>query len=143
MNWLVSQKDIKTLNKIFKNMNNIGIISLLIAVILGSLAQVLLKKSGFDFGQPTMNWQYLVSLVKAVFSNIYFLSWALLGGLSIVFWIIAVSKLELSFVMPMVLALSIVLTVILANVIIGESISWIRWIGIIIIIIGLFFITQK
>jgi len=124
-------------------MNNLGLIFLLIAVVLGSLAQVLLKKGGNVIGQLNISWQDFIVLIKEVFTNFYVLGWVVLGGLSALFWIVAISRLNLSFAAPVALSLSIVLTVILAKIFLGENVPFMGWIGIFVVLAGIILLANK
>jgi uncharacterized membrane protein len=124
-------------------MNYLGVIALLTAIILGSLAQVLLKKGGSLINQLSFNWQSLVVLIKEILTNFNILGWVALGALSALFWIVAIAKLELSFAVPVGLSLGIILTTLLASWIIGEEISLINWLGIILIALGIFLLSYK
>jgi len=124
-------------------MNNLGLIFLLIAVALGSLAQVLLKKGGSVISQLSISWQDFIILIKEVLTNFYVMGWVILGGLSALFWIVAISKLNLSFAAPVALSLGIVLTVILAKIFLGENISFMGWIGVFVVILGILLLVNK
>lgn len=124
-------------------MNKFGFFSLIAGILAGSAGQVLLKKGGRVIEQLPANWQSLAILFKEIFTNFYILGWAVLGGLSAFFWMIAISKLELSLATPIGLSLGLLLTMVLARLFLGEQISLIGWIGAAVIILGIFLLVSE
>ena len=117
-----------------------SIIILLFSVISGVIAQLVLKKG--TFGLPDFSLTNLLPIIKEIFTNYYLILWILFGGISAFLWLLAVSKLELSFAFPIVQALSIILVVLLSYLFFAEAISFWRWTGIVLIIIGIFLIFK-
>ena len=124
-------------------MNKIGIFTLLLAVLVGSIGQVTLKKGGGLIKELTLSWGNLEIFFKEIFTNFYILSWIFLGGLSAFFWIIAVSRLDISFATPVALSLGIVLAMILAQIFLGEQVSLVKWLGAVVIILGVLLLASE
>ncbi|HBI33703.1 MAG TPA: hypothetical protein DEA43_00270 [Candidatus Moranbacteria bacterium] len=107
-------------------------------IILGSFGGVLLKAGSKNIlFSGTITKELLLSLL---------LNWKIFLGLICYFipaiiWIFLLRKYPLSFVQP-ILALTYVITPILAILILKEGIPPARWLGIIIIIIGVFIISK-
>lgn len=57
-------------------------------------------------------------------------------------YLVALSRADLSFVMPLT-ALSYLFAAILAKVFLGEQISWLRWTGILVIVIGIALVAAE
>lgn len=123
-------------------MNNLGLVFLAIAVILGSLAQIFLKIGGGAISKITFNWQGFFTLLKEIFTNHFVTAWVILGGITALCWMLAISRLNLSFVIPLGLSLVIILVALLSRLIIGEQISLLRWLGILVIIAGIFLASR-
>ena len=117
------------------------IIGLVMSMLLGVVGQLLIKKGlnvlgGIDFSSGLI----------AAYSKIFFSPFVALGislyFLGVFFWLYALSKVELSFAYPFV-SLSYVLVVVLSWLFLGESISLVRWAGVIVICFGVFLISRS
>ncbi len=93
---------------------------ILITVILNTLAQTLLKLGA---GQNLFN----LYLWGGIFSY----------GLSTIFYVLVLGKLNLSFVYPLVIGLTIILTTIAGSVILREKILTSQWLGVGLILSGI------
>lgn len=112
----------------------------LLVPLIGTLGQLLLKigirqvgpVSRSDFGNP-------VSLLLTVFSNPLILTAIPLYVAGFLIWLIVLSKLDLSYAYPF-LALAYVLVPLLSWLILDEHVPTMRWIGIVVVCIGLVFV---
>jgi multidrug transporter EmrE-like cation transporter len=117
-------------------MNTIVII--LIGIVFSALGQVALKNGMNNFGSVN---NFSVPGIVSMFLNPYVLFGLCLYGLSTVFWLIALSQKDLSYVYPFV-ALTICLVLIFSKFFFNESIGPYRLAGIIVIISGLILLIQ-
>jgi drug/metabolite transporter (DMT)-like permease len=106
------------------------------APIIGTVGQLLLKHVMRHVGpialaQVSSPWR----IVQQLLFNPLFLLAVLLYVLGFVIWLIVLSKLDLSFAYP-ILAISYSVVPILSWWILGEQVSMLRWIGIVIICAG-------
>ena len=124
-------------------MNKIGVLTLFLAVLVGSIGQVILKKGGGVIKELTWSWGNLIIFFKEIVTNFHVLSWVVLGGLSGLLWIVAVSKLDISFATPVALSLGIVLAMVLAQIFLGEQVSLIKWLGAVVIILGILLLASE
>jgi len=104
-------------------------------------SQLLLKKGMQMVGQFPQGFPEIVRFFLKAFSNPY-----VLGALGAVFigglaWIAAVSKSDLSRSYP-VLALSYVLVVLLSILVFKEEVTPLRWIGVILVGLGVFLVAR-
>jgi drug/metabolite transporter (DMT)-like permease len=106
-------------------------IAMFVSIILGAIAQILMK-----FG--TLK----TSSILSMFVNVYIISGILLYGLSALFWIYAISKIQLSYAYPMV-SLGYVIVFVLSYFIFNEPINVLRVSGLIAIIIGVLMIAKS
>jgi len=114
------------------------IIIILIGITFASVGQILLKIGMNSMGAIT---NYAPSTIFATFSNPHILSGLAMYGLATIFWLIALSKKDLSFVYPFI-ALTFIIVLILSSVILNESIGIYKIIGTFVIILGLILITK-
>jgi multidrug transporter EmrE-like cation transporter len=114
------------------------IIIILIAVVFSAMGQVVLKNGMIHFG--VVNNISLPGIVS-MFLNPYVLCGLVLYGMSTIFWLIALSQKDLSYVYPFV-ALTICLVLILSRYFFNENIGPYRLAGIFVIICGLAILIQ-
>ncbi len=106
-----------------------------------SLGQVFLKTGLEKFGKLTPSDFFSRKIVEMIKEKNLVLG-VVLYAISTLLWLIILSRAELSFAYPLV-ALSYLFGVIFAKIFLGESISLLRWVGAIIIILGVFFILKS
>ncbi len=120
-----------------------SVILLLVAVLLGVLGQLLLKMGMTQVG--TLEFEGgLAGLIRVgirVFSNLKVLGGFASYGISSLFWIIVLSKIDLSLAYPM-LALNYVLVPLTAWLFLSEQVPPTRWLGIGVVIIGVIIISR-
>jgi len=120
-----------------------SVILLLVAVLLGVLGQLLLKMGMIQVGALEFEGG-LAGLIRVgirVFSNLKVLGGFASYGISSLFWIIVLSKIDLSLAYPM-LALNYVLVPLTAWLFLSEQVPPTRWLGIGVVIIGVIIISR-
>ncbi|MCJ7789152.1 MAG: SMR family transporter [Candidatus Atribacteria bacterium] len=114
----------------------------LICIFAGAIGQICFK---YGLGNiHEINGMEDLLKFKTIFeiiTNKYIILGVFLYGSSFILWMAALSTLDVSFMYPL-LSLGYVITAILAVIFLGENITIIRWIGIILIVTGCFFITN-
>jgi multidrug transporter EmrE-like cation transporter len=113
---------------------------LVISVLLAVTGQLLMKRGMMSFG--TFPVSQLISNVIPMFLN----PWVFIGfvcfGLSSIFWLVVLSRMELSLVYPMV-SVAYVLVALVSFFIFKENVTLIRWVGISVIIFGVILISRS
>ncbi len=105
------------------------------------IGQLLLKRATLELGlAPTQAAEIAAYLVRA------FLNWQVLGGLAsavlaAALWLGAVSRSNISFAYPF-MGLAIVLVLTLSPFLFGEQIPWNRWLGVLIVCVGIWVAAQ-
>jgi drug/metabolite transporter (DMT)-like permease len=115
--------------------------SLLISMFLGVIGQVFIKKGLTSLGSLDFSAALIGSFAK-MFLTPFIILGLCLYCLGVFFWLYALSKVDLSFAYPFV-SLSYVLVVLFSLFALGESISYIRWIGVFVICLGVFLISRS
>lgn len=113
---------------------------LAISILLAVTGQLLMKKGMMLFGTFPAS-QLLYKIVPMFFNPYVFFGFAFFG-LSSLFWLIVLSRLQLSFVYPMV-SVAYVLVALFSMLFFKESVSLVRWSGIAVIIIGVYLISRS
>lgn len=104
----------------------------IISILLGSAAQLFLKKGTENLNFST---QEIMEVILACVVNVHLWFGILCYGLSLIFWIYVLSKMELGRAYPLV-SMGYVFTLFLGHFFLGEEITHMKIIGVILIIIG-------
>jgi drug/metabolite transporter (DMT)-like permease len=116
------------------------IIIILTAVMLAVVGQILVKAGLNALGEVNFSSGIIQTYLKIFLSPL-----VLIGTISYTFsvfvWIYALTKTDLSFAFPFV-SLSYVLIILSSWLILGETIPLLRWIGVIIICLGVLIISR-
>ena len=108
-----------------------------ISILLGAVAQYFLKMG-------MTNWALKGSvseMLRLLFHNYYLWSGILCYGVSMLFWLYVLSRMELSKAYPMV-SLGYVITLLIGYFLLNEPLSYPKVIGIVLIVAGVCFIAR-
>ncbi|MEG1555260.1 MAG: hypothetical protein RR356_00860 [Bacteroidales bacterium] len=100
-------------------------------------AQTFLKISVACFGQFNWSWHYF----KTVFTTWQFAASGVCALTAMVVWMIVLKRFEFSLAYPL-LSISYIIGLFAAQFIFHEAIPITRWIGVVIIMIGVFFVVK-
>lgn len=111
-----------------------------ISILLAVTGQLFMKKGMMIFG--TFPASQLLYKIIPMFLNPYvFFGFACFGA-SAVFWLVVLSRLELSLVYPMV-SVAYILVAIFSWLLFKENVTLMRWLGILVIVFGVFLISRS
>jgi len=114
-------------------------LALWVSIFLNGLAQVLLKKGvGHSEERGGASRRWWLSLLR----NVWVWAWGLSFVAATALWILALSKLDISYAFPL-LSTSFILVAILSRLLLGEHLSRKRWIAIMVICLGVILIAAK
>ena len=114
----------------------------LFGISMGAFGGILLKTGASQIDQMQIHsLAQLIEYLFRLFTNIPSLTGVALYFFSAVVWSYLLTKLDISFVQP-ILALTYVATPLLAILILHEHVPAMRWLGIIIIIAGVFVVAR-
>lgn len=114
---------------------------LLLSVLSNTVAQLSLKQGLVSLGGVQFSSLPRMDVIRKILGNPFLLLWAVLLAFSMVLWLNAISLTSLSFAYPF-LSLNIVLTALGSALFLKEQISLSQWMGIFLVVIGIFFVTQ-
>ncbi|MEK6941065.1 MAG: transporter [Nanoarchaeota archaeon] len=106
-----------------------------ISILLAVFGQLSLKYGMIRHGEINLKINTLVKDFFHVFTRPFVMLGVVLYGLSGIIWIVVLSKLDLSMAYPLV-SVSYVLVALLSKFLFKENISKLRWVSIIVIMIG-------
>jgi multidrug transporter EmrE-like cation transporter len=118
-----------------------AIILLLLSTITGVLGQIFLKK-GTTTAALVLNISHPVKTAVSLLTNPYILAWIAMAGISAVTWVKVVTYFELSFAFPVMMTLSFILILLLSFFFFGEQLTTGRWIGIALMVVGIFLASR-
>lgn len=109
-----------------------------------SCANQLFLKAGVSQGGPiSVSVEGFVDLVRRIFTTPMILAGYVLGGLTNLVWLTALSRFEISFAAPVMASLYFVFLLAASALVLGESVGSNRWVGTALIIVGMFLVGRK
>lgn len=119
-----------------------AILYILVSVLAGAIGQVLLKKGMGSMGPLTLSFNQLGSILWRIGTNPYVVAGLViyLGGT--VFWLTALSRVDLSYAYPFA-SLSYVVMLIASWALFKENITPLRLVGSLVACVGVFLISQS
>lgn len=111
-----------------------------ISILLAVVGQLLMKKGMFLFG--TFPVSQLLYKIIPMFLNPYVFFGLACFGISAIFWLVVLSRLELSLVYPMV-SVAYILVALASWFFFKENVTLVRWLGILVIVLGVFLISRS
>jgi multidrug transporter EmrE-like cation transporter len=121
---------------------NVAIIYLLISVLGGAIGQLALKRGMNSFGELTLSMDKIVNVIMRMATNPYVVVGMVVYAASTVFWLAALSRVDLSFAYPFA-SLSYVVMLIGAWQLFDENISVMRLVGCVVVISGVLLISRS
>jgi undecaprenyl phosphate-alpha-L-ara4N flippase subunit ArnE len=113
------------------------IVLIIVQSVLLVAAQSLLKISVELFGQFSWSWQYF----KTVFTTWQFAASGLCALAAMLVWMYVLKHYEFSVAYPL-LSISYIIGLLSAQFIFHEAVPLTRWIGVVIVMVGVFFIVK-
>jgi drug/metabolite transporter (DMT)-like permease len=125
--------------------DKMAFVLLFVSIFLAVVGQLLLKKGMWTIGIVYFHFSHLWSTFLKVFSNWYVIFGFISFILSAFLWLVVLSRLDISKVYPMVAAGYIL--VLLASrwgiIVTQETVSPMRWIGALVICLGVYLISRS
>lgn len=115
---------------------------ILLSVFLGAAGQILLKIGADAIGRFELAAANLVTIGLKMVSQPQILGGIACYAASLVLWILALSRVQVSIAYPMV-SLGYVVTATAAWLLLGEQVNGMRWAGIAIIMAGVFLVAKS
>ena len=114
---------------------------ILAGVLLNAAAQLLLKAGTHAFGIISPTWATALPLAKAIALNPHFLLGFGCYGVSVLIWIMALSRVPVSLAYPM-LSIGYVVNALAAGWLFGEALTRSHWLGIGLILSGVYLLAR-
>jgi multidrug transporter EmrE-like cation transporter len=114
---------------------------ILIAVLTGSFAQTMMKLGTRQLGAfgETPFFEYLFKLLTTPLILFAIASY----GFGVIFYMFMLSRLDLSFLYPVMTALGLCVATAISVTLLGEQVSWLRLGGIALMVLGVFAVSRS
>jgi len=116
--------------------NPIGLLFIVFTIVFTVIGQLMVKKGTLEIGTSPSHLALLPRFIWRVFTNLYVLIGLVCAVCAAVAWAVAVSRVYLSIAYPF-MGLAIVLVLAFSGVMFGEVVSMGRWLGVLIVCVGL------
>lgn len=113
-----------------------------ISIIIAIAGQILLKTGISKIGKIEFSLTMLLPLIIKILTNHFIIIGIICYVIGLFTWILALSKVPISLAYPL-LSISYVIIVVISSIFFHEHISLIRWIGVGVIILGVFLLTRS
>jgi drug/metabolite transporter (DMT)-like permease len=121
---------------------NLAIIYILISVLAGALGQILLKKGMSSMGPLTLSLEQVGGIIWRIATNPYVVIGLLIYVCGTLFWLVALSRVDLSFAYPFA-SLSYVVMLAASWFLFHENITPLRLLGTVVVGLGVFLISRS
>jgi len=115
---------------------------ILTGVLLNAIAQILLKKGMLSIGYFEFHFENFFPIIKKVTNNLYILSGLTSYVISVMIWLLVLARVEVSYAYPF-LSVGYVVVTVMGYFIFQENLSWMRGIGIAVIIVGVLLLSRS
>ena len=121
---------------------NLAIIYILISVLAGAVGQILLKKGMGSMGPLTLSMDQVGGILWRIATNPYVVIGLLIYVCGTLFWLVALSRVDLSYAYPFA-SLSYVVMLAASYFIFHENITPMRLLGTVVICLGVILISRS
>lgn len=111
-------------------------------VLLNATAQLLLKGGTNRLGVITLTAGNWVTTLTRMASEGYFIAGVVFYGVSLIVWIMGLSRVPVSIAYPM-LSLGYIVNAVAAHYLFGEAVTVQRWLGIGFIVVGVYLVARS
>ena len=115
---------------------------IMLGVMLNAAAQLFLKEGMRRIGHFEFVWTNIVPIAFLVAGNLFVLSGLLCYVISVAVWLLVLSRVEVSFAYPL-LSVGYIVNAVAGYYLFQENLSVTRITGILIICVGVFFVTRS
>jgi len=114
---------------------------ILTGVLLNSAAQIVLKQGMRAIGSFAFTWDNFIPIGIRAGSNPFILAGIGFYGISVIVWLMVLSRVDVSYAYPM-LSIGYIVAALAGKAFFGEPVDIVRWAGIFTICLGVYLITR-
>lgn len=113
----------------------------LVTVTFNVVGQYLMKRGMMDVGRISGDLAMIVGSLSRAFLNPWVIAGVVAYGMSSIFWLMLLSRVDLSYAYP-ALSLGYVMVTLVSAFALGEQVSAMRWAGVIVICVGVALLSR-
>ena len=117
-----------------------GLIIVLIVVLISSVGQIMLKQGVSNVGGLKLSEIFSLKLFSVLFYPLIFFGILFYAG-AMILWLVGLSTMDVSFMYPLI-SMGYIITTFFAVVFLNEQVTLVRWLGVILIVLGAFLILR-
>ncbi len=121
---------------------SISIVYILISIVGGAVGQILLKAGMNNVGEITLSLKTIFNVIWRMLTNPYVFIGLFIYVLSVIFWLAALSRVDLSYAYPFA-SLSYVIMFLASWFLLHETITPMRIFGTLVVGLGVFLISRS
>lgn len=114
---------------------------ILVGVLLNAAAQIVLKQGMRTIGTFAFSLENLIPIGFKVGTNPFVLLGIGFYGVSVIVWLMVLSRVQVSYAYPM-LSIGYIVAALAGKAFFGEPVDLVRWMGIVTICVGVYLITR-
>jgi len=115
---------------------------ILLGVLLNAFAQIALKQGMRTIGHFAFSLENVLPIGTRVMLNPYVIAGLLCYVVSVVVWLLALSRVEVSYAYPL-LSVGYIVAAFAGQILFQEALTPVRWAGIVVICLGVFLVTRS
>lgn len=115
---------------------------ILLGVLLNAAAQLFLKQGMRTIGHFAFSLENILPIGTKVLINPFVLTGLLCYVISVIVWLMALSRVEVSYAYPL-LSVGYIVTAFAGQFFFQEALGLVRWAGILVICLGVFLVTRS
>jgi len=115
---------------------------ILLGVFLNAFAQIALKQGMRGVGHFAFSFENILPIGSRVFLNPFVLTGLFCYVISVLVWLMALSRVDVSYAYPL-LSVGYIVAAVAGQIFFNEALTPVRWTGIVVICIGVFLITRS
>ena len=115
---------------------------ILLGVLLNAFAQISLKQGMRTIGRFAFSLENVLPIGTRVMLNPYVIAGLLCYVVSVIVWLLALSRVEVSYAYPL-LSVGYIVAAFAGQILFQEALTPVRWAGIAVICLGVFLITRS
>ena len=115
---------------------------ILLGVLLNAFAQISLKQGMRTIGHFAFSLENVLPIGTRVMLNPYVIAGLLCYVVSVIVWLLALSRVEVSYAYPL-LSVGYIIAAFAGQILFQEALTPVRWAGIAVICLGVFLVTRS
>jgi drug/metabolite transporter (DMT)-like permease len=115
---------------------------ILLGVFLNAFAQISLKQGMRTIGHFAFSVENILPIGTRVFLNPFVVAGLFCYVISVVVWLMALSRVDVSYAYPL-LSVGYIVAAFAGQIFLQEALTPVRWVGILVICLGVFLITRS